>query len=97
MSANMYLDLGAAAERSGRSTVTLRRYIKTGRLPAVKDGRKIYVTEADLDSAVMPIPIVASDVDLKSWAQRLAATAPPFRQDQLDIIISAFTSSSRGA
>ncbi|MCO4253881.1 MULTISPECIES: helix-turn-helix domain-containing protein [Micrococcaceae] len=85
------LDLGAAAVCSGRSVITLRRYIKAGRLPAVKDGRKIYVTRPDLDAAVTPIPIVASDSDLKSWARRMAAAAPPFRPEQRDIIVSTFT------
>jgi hypothetical protein len=86
------LDLDAAAECSGRSVITLRRYIRTGRLLAVKDGRKIYVTQADLEAAVTPIPVIASDSDLKSWARRMAAAAPPFRPEQRDVIVSTFTS-----
>lgn len=92
MSAVTHLDLDAAAECSGRSVITLRRYIRTGRLPAVKDGRKIYVTQADLEAAVTPVPVVASDSDLKAWARRMAAAAPPFRPEQRNIIVSTFTS-----
>lgn len=97
MPAKTLLDLDAAVGRSGRSKVTLRRYIKTGRLPAVKDGRKIYVATKDLDEAVAPTPVVSPDADLKSWAQRMAASAPPFRPEQRDIIVSAFTSTLGGA
>ncbi|WP_190243065.1 helix-turn-helix domain-containing protein [Arthrobacter globiformis] len=92
MPATTRLDLDAGAEFSGRSVITLRRYIRTGRLPAVKDGRKIYVTQADLEAAVRPVPVVASDGDLKSWARRMAAAAPPFRPEQRDLIVSTFTS-----
>lgn len=97
MPAATRLDLNAAAECSGRSVITLRRYIRTGRLPAVKDGRKVYVTRTDLDAAVAPIPVVASDNDLKNWARRMAAAAPPFRPEQRDIIVSTFTSALGGA
>lgn len=91
------LDLDAAHEYSGRSVITLRRYIRTGRLPAVKDGRKVYVTKADLEAAITPVPVVASDSDLKNWARRMAAAAPPFRPEQRDIIVATFTSALGGA
>lgn len=96
MPATTSLDLDASAAHSGRSTVTLRRYIKMGRLPAVKDGRKIYVTQTDLDAAVAPVPVAATCEDLKSWAQRMAAAAPPFRPEQRDLIVSAFSSALGG-
>lgn len=93
MPADNRLDLKAAAKRSGRSVITLRRYIKVGRLPAVKDGPKIYVTATDLDTAVAPIPMAASDRDLKRWAHNAAASAPPFRAEQRAILVTTFTSS----
>lgn len=92
MPANTNLDLDTAAERSGRSVITLRRYIKTGRLPAVRDGRKLYVAKEELDAAVAPVPVVVAESDLKAWARRMAAAAPPFRPEQRDVVVSAFTS-----
>jgi hypothetical protein len=92
MSATAYLDLNTAAQDCGRSVITLRRYIKAGRLPAVRDGHKLYVAKESLDAAVAPAPVVVAENGLKAWAQRKAAAAPPFRPEQCDIILSAFTS-----
>lgn len=91
------IDLKVAAQRSGRSVITLRRYIKSGRLPAVRDGRKLYVYSKHLDAAVAPVTTTASNSDLKAWARRMAAAAPPFRQEQRDLIVATFTSTLRGA
>jgi hypothetical protein len=86
------LDLNRASERCGRSVITLRRYIQSGRLPAVREGRKLYVNPDELDAAVAPIRVVLQDSELTKWARRMAEAAPPIRPEQRDIIVSAFSS-----
>lgn len=45
-------------------------------------------------SPVTPPPVVPiSKSELKEWAQREAAKAPPFRPEQLNIVVSSFRSS----
>ncbi|POH73471.1 helix-turn-helix domain-containing protein [Arthrobacter glacialis] len=85
-----YVGVQDAAERTGLSVVTLRRYIRDGRLPAVKMRGRVFVTEADLDAAVEPRIIVPKTESLQDWAKRMAADAPPFRPEQVDLIMSAF-------
>lgn len=97
MPATATLDLDHASERSGRSIITLRRYIRAGRLPAIRDGRKLYVVPSELDAAVAPVPVVVEQSDLKAWARRMAASAPPIRPEQRDIIVSAFASALKGS
>ncbi|KIA72730.1 hypothetical protein ANMWB30_24980 [Arthrobacter sp. MWB30] len=87
------LDLATASERSGRDVVTLRKFINEGRLSAVRVGRKYYVKQDDLDSACLTHGDggdEGSREDLKSWAKRMAAQAPPLREEQRAIIRSAF-------
>lgn len=48
------IDLKTAAGRSGQTVQHLRWKIKTGELPAVKDGRKLYVSPEDLESHMRP-------------------------------------------
>lgn len=86
------LDLKAAAERCNRSVDTLRRHIKAGRLPAVREGGKLYVKPEDLDSALSEDRGQVSDTaELKAWAQRKAAEAPPLNREQISIIMAAFS------
>ncbi|AOT04723.1 helix-turn-helix domain-containing protein [Arthrobacter sp. U41] len=92
-----YIAIQAAAERSGFSVITLRRYIRDGRLPAVKIGGKVFVTEANLDASIAPHVIVPKTEDLKAWAERMAAAAPPLRPEQRDLIVSTFASALGGA
>ncbi|MEV6660628.1 helix-turn-helix domain-containing protein [Nocardia fluminea] len=50
------LSLAEAATRTGVSVYTLRRWIRAGRLPAVRIGpRMIRVTVADLDALTRPV------------------------------------------
>lgn len=89
------LDLSAAVLRTGRSEATLRRYVKSGRLPAARDGRRLLFTKADLDAACAPVPVVATDTSLRAWAERVAATAPPFRSDQREVLVTLLASAMR--
>ncbi|WP_155852214.1 helix-turn-helix domain-containing protein [Candidatus Microthrix parvicella] len=90
------LDLSAAVLRTGRSEATLRRYVKSGRLPAARDGRRLLFTTADLDAACAPVPVVASEASLRAWAERVAENAPPFRSDQREELVTLLASALRG-
>lgn len=96
MSAIANLDLNTAAQHCGRSVSTLRRYIRAGRLPTVRDGRKLYVAKESLDAAVAPAPVAVAESDLKAWVRQMVDAAPPLRPEQCDIILSAFAS-ARGS
>jgi hypothetical protein len=93
---NTFHAVQAAAERSGYSVITMRRYIRDGRLPAFKIGGRIYITEVDLEAAFAPRPVVPKTEDLKCWAERMAASAPPLRPEQHDLIVSAFAAALGG-
>ena len=96
-STDNYIDLLAAAERTGCGLSTLRRHIKVGLLPAVKIKGRVHVNPDDLDEFVAPKPILVGETSLRDWAQRMAANAPAFRPEQRDVIVSAFTSALGGA
>jgi excisionase family DNA binding protein len=90
------LTLKEAAAHSGVSLSTINRYIADGKLPAYKMRGKNYVTPGDLEAAFGPVPVIptssgVTDEGLRAWAERVAATAPPLRAEQRDIIISAFS------
>ena len=55
------LTVREAARRTGRDPETIRRWIRAGKLRALKDGRRQLIDEADLEVAVeepgsMPLP-----------------------------------------
>lgn len=94
------LDFEGVIAYSGYSSATINRYIKNGLLPAVKavrDGRRRYFfSPADVDAAfgiqpVLPATEHVSDSTLRTWAQRMAASAPPMRPEQRDVVTAAFT------
>lgn len=88
---NMF-DLKAAADGCNRSVDTVRRYIKAGRLPAVRKGGKLYVKPEDLDTALSEDRRQFSDTaELKAWAQRMAAEGPSLNREQIGIIMAAFS------
>jgi len=51
-----YLTLDEAAAHARCSTKTLRRWIKSGKLPSIKSGR-LLVRPQDLDDAMRGIPL----------------------------------------
>lgn len=80
------------SERYGHSEPTLRRYVANGKLKAVRFGGRLYFDEDEVREALAPVPARPSDDYLREWAQKQAAAAPPFRPEQRDIIVSAFSS-----
>ncbi|WIB34431.1 DNA-binding protein [Curtobacterium sp. MCSS17_005] len=91
-----YIDLATAGTRSDMSTSLLRYYIRTSRLPAVKIRGKVHVAQADLDEFLAPKPLRVDDGTLRAWAEKVAAKAPPLRPEQVDLIVSTFSSVLKG-
>lgn len=91
-----FIDLPTAVERSGYGESTLRRHIKSGKIPAFKIKGRVYVRPQDLESFTAPEPMRATDSTLQDWAQRMAAKAPAFRPEQRRLIISAFSTALGG-
>ncbi|PDQ35524.1 MAG: hypothetical protein B5766_05515 [Candidatus Lumbricidophila eiseniae] len=90
------LTLKEAAELHRISLATLNRHIANGSLPAFKFHGRNHVTRGDLEAAFGPVPVFPSssgptDEGLRTWAERVAASAPPLRPEQRDIIVSAFS------
>lgn len=90
------VDLATAAEQSEYGLSTLRRHIRTGRLPAVKVKGRVYVQADDLAALVAPEPVHVQDDSLQEWARRMASKAPAFRPEQHRVIVSAFASALGG-
>ncbi|MBN8423122.1 helix-turn-helix domain-containing protein [Microbacterium esteraromaticum] len=90
------IDLQTAATRSDYGLSTLRRHIRAGTIPAVKVKGRIYLRPEDLDTFTAPEPVHVPDSALQDWAARMAATAPAFRPEQRNIIMSAFASALGG-
>ncbi|MFS2028717.1 MULTISPECIES: hypothetical protein [unclassified Curtobacterium] len=91
-----YIDLATAGAQSAMSASLLRYYIRTSRLPAVKIRGKLHVARADLDDFLAPKPASTEDTALRAWAEKVAAKAPPLRPEQVDLIVSTFSSLLKG-
>ena len=63
------VDVREAAELSRRTPETIRRWVWTGRLDAVKNGNKLFVRRADV-SATSDQPR-ATELSLREWERRL--------------------------
>lgn len=85
------LTIREISEKYGHSEPTLRRYVAKGKLKAVRFGGRLYFDEDAVHEALAPVPARPSDDYLREWAQKQAAAAPPFRPEQRDIIVSAFS------
>lgn len=86
------ITIAAAIERFPIGNTSLRDHIREGRLPAVRFRGKLYVRPKDVEVVLAPRPVVVTEENLRSWAQRMAAKAPAFRPEQRDVIVSAFSS-----
>jgi MerR family transcriptional regulator, light-induced transcriptional regulator len=69
------LSLPEAAAHAGLHYMTLYRYVRTGRIPATRDGREWRVTRRDLDAlrAAPAVPARDRTVSTLSAARRLEA------------------------
>jgi excisionase family DNA binding protein len=66
-----------AARRAGRSEETIRRWIWSGRLPAVKRGTSYRIDVRHLEEVIV-------EIDLKAREEKQAMTAPLSMQEWLD-------------
>ena len=69
------LTIEQAAKRAFSSASTIKRRIKVGKLPAVRNGRKLYVSEEDLAKLFDVVP-VSEEERFEELAKQLAAQAP---------------------
>lgn len=53
--------IASAAELTGLSTVTIRRYIASGELPAWRIGRRIRIAKSDLLALYTPVTDLGAD------------------------------------
>lgn len=91
-----HLDLNQAVIYTGVSRITLLRRISEGKLPSSIVNGKHRVSSGDLDALFGPAPVLGSaispsDETLRLWAQRVAASAPPLRPEQRDVVLSALS------
>lgn len=80
-----YVSLAEGAEMIGVSVDTLRRRIRKGRLPAVRDGKIIRVLIDDLYGLFTPIPTVGTMRVGRPRGDRLAPTAGPRPQPRFPL------------
>lgn len=76
-----YLSLQQAAADGYAAYSTLRAYVKDGRLPAVRIGRRLKVRREDLDALAQSARQTASR-DAVAAIQRIVDDAPPLTQNQ---------------
>lgn len=89
-----YLTLREATAEGYGAYSTLRSWIAQGRLPAVKTGGRVKVLRSDLDALATPVSPrleISSDEDIRAWAERQAASAPPLDERQRAILLDAFS------
>jgi len=63
------LDVREAAQLSRRTPETIRRWVWSGRLAAVKNGNKLFVRRSDVAVATVVDP--DTEPSLREWAKRL--------------------------
>jgi excisionase family DNA binding protein len=87
-----------AARRTGRSPETIRRWIWSGRLPAVKHGNTYYVDIVHLEGVAVEMGVIVhrpaepAPGDLGAWladvdAWKAGLTGGPRRQTASDLVI----------
>lgn len=69
------LTIAQAADYALSSASTIKRRIKDGKLSAVRNGRKLYVSRADLDALFTPVAVGEAEL-AAALARRIAADAP---------------------
>lgn len=80
-----YVSLAEGAEIVGVSVDTLRRRIRKGRLPAVRDGKIIRILIDDLYGLFTPIPTVGMMRAGRSQGDRFAGAASTRSQARLPL------------
>lgn len=83
----------------GFSTSSLRRWVAEGSLPRRKITGRYAFTLEEVERArkrrrnASPAD---SDAELRAWARRRAAEAPPLSHAQIDLVVGAFAEAMRG-
>ena len=88
-----YLTIPEAAQRCGRSEITVRRCIRSGSLPAVadvRDGRRKHLVDPDELDRVLAPKRVGAEADLDARIDALVAQAPELSVGQRARIAAAF-------
>lgn len=86
-----YLTVHEAVALGYCAESTLRRWIRLGRLPAVKIGGRVKIRPSDLEALARPVTSdPASDEDLNAAIKRLVAKAPALSPGQVRELAAIF-------
>jgi hypothetical protein len=88
------VDVREAAQISRRTPETIRRWVWTGRLQAVKSGNKLFVRRSDL--ATGPGADSGEGLTLRQWASRLPMEKPGSGASAKDLVLEDRASRAGG-
>lgn len=88
-----FVSVAEAARMRGVSPETIRRRIRRGALPAVREGGAWLISPVDLERSVAGAPAgIPTDprevARIEAWADRMAADAPPLGPGQRAVIVT---------
>lgn len=86
-----YLNIHEAVALGYGAESTLRRWIRLGRLPAVKIGGRVKIRPADLEALARPVVCDSAHDDLDAAIDRLVAEAPALSASQIRELQSVLT------
>lgn len=84
------VDVLEAARLTGRSAETVRRWVWSGRVQAVKRGNKLYLARADVPAERADASRPSGDEEFAAWARRVlehADRGTPNRQSAADLVL----------
>lgn len=64
------VDVNEAAKRARRTPETIRRWVWTGRVKAVKQGNKLFLPLSDIEPADVAVPGGGEPTAWSSWLRR---------------------------
>jgi excisionase family DNA binding protein len=67
------LDVREAARLAGRTPETVRRWVWSGRIPAVRQGNRLLVARRDVDNVVRGVSPAQEQPSLADWASLVDA------------------------
>ena len=81
------VDVREAAELSRRTPETIRRWVWSGRLEAVKNGNKLFVRRADVTADTMGAEPKGPTSTLADWARSLPGRAGASSRSASDLVL----------